>query len=123
MARSTNPAGLRRGLGLVVGVGLAAGLLLHGAERRISLEELNSRRLPDYAVRLADETVVVRGVVSAPAFHFSDYNVLAIENDQFGGVIKVPAQDNWLDRFHPGDEIEAAGKIVVQYGMPMVAPS
>jgi GAF domain-containing protein/CheY-like chemotaxis protein len=121
MARSAY-AGVIRRRGRVLGVCLILGLPLWSAERRITLQELGSRNISDYSTRLAGESVVVRGVVSAPAYHFTDYNLLAFEDRSHGGCLKVPAAEPWLERFKPGDEIEAAGKVVVQYGMPMVAP-
>jgi hypothetical protein len=66
--------------------------------------------------------VIVRGVVSAPAFHFSAYSTLAIQDDHNGGVLKLPVPDSSLDRYHPGDQIEAQGTVVMQFGMTMVAP-
>ena len=70
----------------------------------------------------AGQKVVVRGVVSAPAFHFSAYTMLAIQDGRNGGVLKLPVPDTSLDRYHPGDEMEAEGKVSVQYGMTMLEP-
>jgi GAF domain-containing protein len=61
-------------------------------------------------------------VVSAPAFHFAQYNLLAIQDAHNGGVLKLPIPDSSLERFHPGDEIEASGTVVTQYGMTMLEP-
>src|SRR5438067_2127299 len=122
MAGSAIAAGVVCGRGWMLGLCLAASLPLYSAEHRISLQELGSRNLPGFTARLAGQTVVVRGVVNAAAFHFTDYNLLAIEEGSYGGVLKVPAAERWLDRFRPGDEIEATGTVVFQYGVPMLAP-
>jgi GAF domain-containing protein/CheY-like chemotaxis protein len=68
------------------------------------------------------QVVVVRGVVSAPAIHFLEYSMLAIQDGRNGGVLRVPKTDNSLDSFHPGDEIEAEGKVSAQYGMTVLEP-
>jgi len=108
--------------GWTLGLCLAAALPLYTADHRISLQELGSRNTPDFTARLAGQTVVVRGVVSATAFHFTEYNLLPVQDQSYGGVLKVAAADQSLDRFRPGEEIEAKGKVVLQYGLPMLAP-
>src|SRR5215831_14272492 len=122
MARSAHASSVMRWTGWALGTCLVLGLPLRSAERRITLQELGSRYTSDYSPKLNGESVVVRGVVSAPVYHFSDYNLLAFEDRSYGGIVKVRLGESWLERVKPGDEIEAAGKVVVQYGMPMVAP-
>src|SRR5262245_55848842 len=122
MARSANAAGVVRGRGWATGLCLLAGLPLFSADNRISLQELGSRTTQDHIPRLVGQRVSVRGVVNASAFHFTDYNLLAIEDQSWGGLLKVVAGDSWLDRFKPGDEIEARGQVAVQYGMPVLIP-
>ena len=70
----------------------------------------------------AGQKVSVRGVVSAPAFHFQEYTMLAIQDGHNGGVLKVPMTDTSLDRYRPGDEMEAEGTVGVQYGMTVLEP-
>src|SRR5882724_1216193 len=113
MDKSADACGVIRWRGLALGLCLALGLPLSSADRRISLQELGSRNPADFSARNLGQTVVVRGVVSAPAYHFTDYNLLAIEDRSHGGVLKVPARDKWLDRFRPGEEVEAEGKVVL----------
>src|SRR4051794_1448275 len=122
MAGSAVAAGVVRWRGWMLGLCLAFVLPLYSAERRLTLQELGARNPSDFSARFAGQTVVVRGVVNATAFHFTDYNLLSIEDQSYGGVLKVAAGDAWLDSFHPGDEIEAQGKVVLQYGLPMLAP-
>src|SRR3954453_7386485 len=108
MAGSAEAAGVVRWRGWGLGFCLVATLLpLHSSERRISIREMGSRNLPHFTPSFAGQTVLIRGVVNAAAFHFTDYNLLSLEEDSYGGVLKVPSTDQWLDRFHPGDEIEA----------------
>src|SRR5262245_56778606 len=109
MARSAGTAGVSRWLVGALGVFLAASAL-HG-ERRVSLEQLGQRNPPDFLPILAGQTVLVRGVVIAPAFHFTEYTVLAISDVSSAGVLKVSLGNDWLDKFHPGDELEAEGKV------------
>ena len=53
---------------------------------------------------------------------FPTYNTLAIQDGRNGGVLKLPLPDSSLDRYRPGDEIEAQGTVVMQYGMTMLEP-
>jgi GAF domain-containing protein/CheY-like chemotaxis protein len=99
---------------------LACGPL--GAQTRISLSQLGFRKAPDYSGTYAGQKVIVRGVVSAPVYHFAEYSTLAIQDARAGGVLKVPLPDASLDRYRPGDELEAEGTVVTQYGMTMLAP-
>ena len=106
----------------MLGVGLMGLLPLPAAELRIPLDQLGQRKLPDYSAVYEGQMVVVRGVVSMPVVSVTDYNVLPIEAGSGGGLIKVPAKDRSLDSYRPGDEVEISGKVVTQYGVPMVAP-
>ena len=36
--------------------------------------------------------------------------------------LKLPLPDSSLDRYRPGDEIEAQGTVVMQFGMTMLEP-
>src|SRR5215813_5567079 len=122
MARNAHASSVMRWTGWALGTCLVLGLPLRSTERRITLQELGSRTTFDYSAKLNGESVVVRGVVSAFVYHFSDYNLLAFEDRSYGGVFKVGLGEFWLERIKLGDEIEVVGKVVIQYGMPMVAP-
>ena len=93
------------------------------AQTRLSLSEVAARKAPDYAAVHLDEPVTVNGVVDAPAFHFPEYTVLAIEDGPGGGVLELLRNDASLDAFHPGDEIEATGTVAMLAGMVVVQPS
>jgi GAF domain-containing protein len=101
---------------------LALACVSAGAQTRITLSQLGFRKAPDYSSTYAGQRVVVRGVVSAPAFHFAEYNTLAIQDGRGGGVLKVARPDSSLERYRPGDELEAQGTVVLENGMTMLAP-
>src|ERR1035437_4946593 len=90
-----------------LGVCLALACDPLGAQTRITLSQLGFRKGPDYSATYAGQRVIVRGVVSAPAFHFAEYSTLAIQDGNNGGVLKVALPDSSLDRYHPGGELEA----------------
>ncbi|MCX6628974.1 MAG: GAF domain-containing protein [Candidatus Solibacter sp.] len=121
MAASADATLLTRWRGAAVGVCLALAAIPLGAQTRISLAQLGLRAGPDYAAAYAGQKVIVRGVVSAPAFHFREYSTLAIQDGRNGGVLKLPVPDSSLDHYHPGEEIEVQGTVVM-YGTTMLAP-
>ena len=116
--------GLRRAH--VVGVVFAALLSFpSAAQKQLTLEEVNARRPPDSGPAHSGETVTVRGVVSAPAYHFPDYALLAIDDGRFGAVVAAvqsPQRDARLDGLHPGDEIEVVGTVSSTAGAVTIQP-
>ena len=122
MAASADAIRLTRCRGVVLGVCLALARHPVSAQTRISLAQLGFRSGPDYAATYAGQKVTVRGVVSVPACHFAGYSTLAIQDSQNGGMLKLPLPDASLDRYRPGEEIEAQGTVVLQYGMTMLVP-
>src|SRR5450759_5167711 len=122
MAASADAIRLTRCRGVVLGVCLVLARHPVSAQTRISLAQLGFRSGPDYAATYAGQKVTVRGVVSVPACHFAGYSTLAIQDSQNGGVLKFPLPDASLDRYRPGEEIEAQGTVVLQYGMTMLVP-
>jgi GAF domain-containing protein len=122
MAASPDAVRVARRYGVALGFCLALACGPLGAQTRISLAQLGFRKAPDYSGTYAGQKVIVRGVVSAPVYHFAEYSTLAIQDARAGGVLKVPLPDASLDRYRPGDELEAEGTVVTQYGMTMLAP-
>ena len=122
MAKSTGAPAIANWRGFVLAVGFALLPTLNASEVRLTFEQLAARNSPDYSPAHLGENVVVRGVVSLPAVHFADYTLLPLQAGSGAGLVKVAATDPWLDRFHPGDEVEVAGKVAVQYGLPVVEP-
>jgi GAF domain-containing protein len=89
---------------------------------RLTLEQLGSRRPPDYSPLYAGKTVVVRGVVSAPVFHFPAYALLPFEDADYGAVVEGTG-DGWeLESYYPGDEIEVEGVVSSNAGMVILLP-
>jgi len=69
--------------------------------------------------------VTVRGVVSAPAYHFPGYTLLAIGDGRFGAVLaalQAPQIDTRLDGLHPGEEIEVVGTVSSIAGAVTIQP-
>src|SRR2546423_11353323 len=82
---------------------------LASAQIRLTPEQVNTRKAPDYTPVYAEQMVIVQGVVSAPAFHFPGYSLLAFQQNRRGIVLDVPETDHEIDSYKPGDEIEAEG--------------
>src|SRR5438034_5070580 len=122
MARSAHAHRLRRWPGIVLGLTLAFGCVPASAQIKLTLDQLGFRKEPTYGPTYAGQKVIVHGVVSAPSFHFMEYTVLPIQDAHSGGILLVPATDNSLDGFRPGDEVDAAGQVSMQSGMTVVLP-
>ncbi|MEO8371874.1 MAG: GAF domain-containing protein [Candidatus Solibacter sp.] len=91
------------------------------AQTLTPLYQINTRVGADHGPALAGQKVTLRGVVSARAFHFSErYNTLAIQDSYAGAVLRSAAADTSLNNFSPGDEIQAQGTVIAQYGMSML---
>jgi GAF domain-containing protein len=91
MAAGPIEDGLRRAL--AVGAVFAALLSFPAAaQKRLTLEEVSARHPPDYSPVHGGETVTVRGGVSAPAYHFPGYALVAIEDGRFGMLVVDPAE-------------------------------
>ncbi len=101
---------------------LALAWLPAGAQTRLTLAEVNTRQAPDFTPAHAGAKVAVRGIVNAPAFHFPNYIMLAIEDGSSGAVLIVPAEDVRLNAFEPGDEIEVEGTVSSITGMVTIVP-
>src|SRR5689334_566915 len=109
MARGTVPS-LKQRHGLLLAAAIALVCVSVSAQTRVTPEDIQSRNpATQYTPSLAGKDVRVRGVVNAPAFHLPGYNLLALQDDQGGAVLKVLENDNRLNRFSPGDEVEADG--------------
>src|SRR5947207_14466620 len=121
MARNAH-ARLRCWPGMVLGLTLAFGYAPLSAQVKLTLDQLGFRKKPDYSPTYARQRVIIHGVVSAPAIHFLEYTVLAIQDAHSGGILLVPAAGKELDQFRPGDEVAATGQVSAQSGMTVVLP-
>jgi GAF domain-containing protein/CheY-like chemotaxis protein len=98
-------------------------LLPLAAQTPLSLQEEAARNPgQEYRPVHIGQKVVLRGVVNAPSYHFPDYSLLAIEDGQSGAILKVVRQDQRLDAYRPGDEVEVTGTVAMFAGMPVLLP-
>jgi GAF domain-containing protein/CheY-like chemotaxis protein len=110
-----------------MGAAVFAALLLFpaAAQNRLTPEEVSARKPPDYTPAHGGQKVTVRGVVSAPAFHFPGYALVAIDDGRFGAVVatvQAPKPDSRLDGLHPGEEIEVVGTVSSIAGAVTIQP-
>src|ERR1019366_39557 len=122
MAASPVAVRVTRWRGAALEVCLALANLPLGAQTRITLSQLGFRKAPDYSATYAGQRVIVRGVVSARALHFAECSTPGIQEGNNRGGLKVGLAASLLERYHPGEELEAEGTVVMQNGMTMVAP-
>src|SRR5262245_51173486 len=87
-----------------------------GAQTRLTLEQVNTRKVLDLRPVHEGEKVTVRGVVNAPSFHFPDYTLLSIQEDSSGAILQVPESDKRLESFHAGEEVEVSGTVTWRAG-------
>jgi GAF domain-containing protein/CheY-like chemotaxis protein len=121
MAACPRTNGLRRSACFLA---LGAALCLPGpAQQRLPLDQLGARKPPNFTPAYAGQTVVARGVVSARAFHFPEYTLLAFEDSRGGVVIEVPSDSRSVNGYQPGDEIEVQGTVSARAGMVTILPS
>jgi len=97
--------------------------LAAAGQTRLTLGEAGARQPPDYTPAHLGQTVTVRGVVNAPAFHFPAYTVLTIEDERNGAALQGAREGSRLDVFKPGDEIEATGTVIMVAGMALIQPT
>src|SRR5947207_2586603 len=123
MAAIPKPGVMSRLRGLALGFCLALSALPASGQTGITLEQLQTRKLADFAPAYEGRDVVIRGVVSANAYHLPGYSILPIQNEQHGGILRVPQENKQLSAYHPGDELEAAGRVSSLYGTVTVVPT
>jgi len=89
----------------------------------LSLREVNSRKLPDYTATYLNRKVRVSGSVNSEPYRFPQFTALGIQNAQEGGaVLIVLADDNRLDGFRPGEELDVMGTVTFASGMVSIQP-
>ena len=122
MASSSIAAGLNCWCGAALGAALLFGQVPAYAQKRITLAELNRRNPTDYSPVHLGQAVTVDGVVSAPIFHVLDYTMVAVQDERFGGVLRLAPGNGSLDALRPGDEVEIQGRVGMQYGFTVIEP-
>ena len=94
------------------------------AQPQMSLSEVGKRNPAElYRPVHLGQQVVVRGVVSGPAFRFPDYTLLAMQDSEYGAVLQVPGDDRQLDQYRAGDDLEVDGKVSALAGMVVIQPA
>jgi CheY-like chemotaxis protein len=110
---------LRRwGVGVPILGALAATVM--PAQQHITLWQLETRSGPDYSATYKGQLVSIHGVVSAAAFRFPEYNLLAIQDGHNGGMLELPLSGPIAGPFAPGDELDVAGVVAMRYGMTVL---
>src|SRR5690242_4138356 len=122
MASSANAARLTGWPAAVLSVVLTLNASPLCAQRRLTLAELGNRNSADSSPTYLGQRVLIRGIVSAPAFHFPEYAMVALQDDSRGAILKLALPQNFLDSLRPGDDVEAQGIVGMQFGMTVVQP-
>jgi len=87
------------------------------------LKDVNARDgAPDFAPSLVHHKVTVTGTVNSQPFRFPNHTLLALQEGDYGAIVKVPAADGKLDKFKPGDRVTVTGTINQFAGMPVIEP-
>ena len=92
------------------------------AQMRLPLEAVGARHSTDFAPLHIAMEVLVEGVVGAPASHFPNRSLLAIEDSRYGAILEVQGGDPRLDAFRPGDQVLVKGTIQASSGMATIVP-
>src|SRR5580704_10628225 len=93
----------------------------HAADVTLSLQEAAARKPPDFSPLYEGRSVIVSGQVSARAIHVPNFFYLAIQDHERGLILETTGTIS--DRLSPGDWVEARGRIVGRWGLPVVAVS
>src|SRR5450432_1366950 len=104
---------LRVALALIVCASLAS------AESTLTLEEAAQRKSPDFTPVYEGRVAVVNGQVSARAIYNSTFIHLAIQERGHGLILETVGPQ--FDHLTPGDWIEAHGRIIERWGLPVLS--
>src|SRR5260370_20586825 len=91
------------------------------ADVSISLKEAAHRKPPDFSPLYEGRSVLVSGQVSAPPVHVPNFVQLAIQDRGHGLILETTG--TIFDHLSPGDWVDAHGRIVGRWGVPVVAVS
>ena len=106
---------------LLLGLCLALSSPLR-AQIKLSLDQLESRKLPDFTSLYAGRSVQIRGVVATGAAVVPGYALLAIQDANGGAVLQLPQENTRLAAYHPGDELQVIGTVADLFGAVTVVP-
>jgi signal transduction histidine kinase/CheY-like chemotaxis protein len=94
---------------------------LPAVDSPLTLQEAASRKAPEFTPVYEGRIVVVSGQVSARAVHIVNFFHMAIQDRNRGLILETTGSQ--FDRFAPGDWVEAHGRIVERWGLPVVSVS
>ena len=78
---------------------------------------------PDLEAAHAGERAMIRGTVNSRAFRLRGYSILTIEDSAAGAALQMFGDDQQqLQAYQPGDEIEARGVVSMVDGMVVLVP-
>jgi GAF domain-containing protein/CheY-like chemotaxis protein len=117
------PVGVSRCLGLAFGLSLALASLPVAGQTRISFDQLESRKPPQFTPLYEGQSVLIRGVVAAGAYHVPGYTLLGIQDQAGGGVLQLPQANMQLFSYRPGDELDVEGTVSSVFGAITVVPT
>jgi hypothetical protein len=100
---------------------LAVCASLPAADSPLSIEEAASRKAPEFTPVYEGRNVVVNGQVSARAVSIVNFVHMAIQDRSHGLILETAGTQ--FNRFAPGDWVEAHGRIVERWGLPVVSVS
>src|SRR4051794_31141298 len=91
------------------------------AQPTLTLQEVGVRNAAaEFLPKYLDQRVVVRGIVNSAAFHFPDHSLLAIDDGDYGAILRVKREDARLDPYRPGNELQVQGTVAVFAGMAVI---
>ncbi len=89
----------------------------------LTLREVNARKGPDFNSVYAGKRVKISGVVNSDTYHFPQFTALGMQDSNDGGaILTVPANDNRLEAYQPGEELEVVGTVIFNSGVVTVQP-
>src|SRR5438477_1302118 len=91
------------------------------ADTPLSLEEAAARKPPDFSPLYEGRGVVVSGQVSVRAIHVANLVHMGVQERGRGLILETTG--SMFDRLSPGDWVEAHGRIVERWGLPVVVVS
>ncbi|HXB68400.1 MAG TPA: GAF domain-containing protein [Candidatus Acidoferrales bacterium] len=115
--------GVGRCLGMALGLCLALASLPVAGQTKLSFDQLESRKQPDFTPLYEGRSVSVRGVVATGAYRVPGYTLLGIQDPAGGGVLQLPLGNMQLYSYHPGDELQVEGTVSSLFGAVTVVPT
>jgi hypothetical protein len=91
------------------------------ADVTLSLKDAGARTPPEFSPLYEGRSVLVSGQVSAPPVHVPGFIHLAIQDRGHGLILETAG--TMFDHLSPGDWVDAHGRIVGRWGVPVVAVS